>query len=237
LLFEMCQPQPLVHARGGKGGRFPFQVPEQSCAKHGGAIRFASLQRARTLHHVLRGSFFRQVTVNSRADALEKFRFLSRHTNQENLHLGSGRAYPSDRTQILVSVPTRREQEDVRFFFEQVVCLEWLSQVSSDYFNLAALEQHPRKRLPQQAILGGHEDARLVSHGGAAVGACLDSSHRRIRPPTAIRMDSSLGLLCQLQNLTRSCVHSGTSSMSFDSHALCQPSRSAISRSPTRSPH
>jgi hypothetical protein len=69
LLFSMCQPQPLVHARGGKGGRFPFQVPEQGCAKHGGAIRFASAQRAHTLHHVLRGSFFRQVTVNSHADS------------------------------------------------------------------------------------------------------------------------------------------------------------------------
>src|SRR5216684_3075051 len=175
-----------MHARGREGGGLPFQVPEQRCAKQTGAHRFASLQCPHTFHHVFRGSFFRQITVNSRAHALQKFCFSSCHTNQENLHLRSRRPHPSDRIQVLVSVSTRREQQDVSFFPKQVVCMERLCQVSSDHFNLAALEQHSRKRLPQQAILRGHEDARLLSHGSTNVRARLDSSLGRARPSTAI---------------------------------------------------
>src|SRR5260370_24617473 len=105
-----------MHARGREGGGLPFQVPEQRCAKQTGANRFASLQRPHTFHHVFRGSFFRQITVNSRAHALQKFRFSSRHTNQENLHLPGRRPHPSDRIQVLVSFSTRRVHQHVSLF-------------------------------------------------------------------------------------------------------------------------
>jgi hypothetical protein len=63
----------------------------------------------------------------------------------------------------------RGQQQDIRFFLEQVFRPEGRGDVRSDHFNLAVFDQHPGKRLSQQAILRGHKDARLPScHGGAA---------------------------------------------------------------------
>src|SRR5882762_5521447 len=96
-----------MHTRGREGGRFPFEIPEQRCAQRARTNRFASLQRSHAFHHVLRRSLSRQVPVNSRPHALQKLSFLSRHTNQKNSHLGSGRPYPSNRGQMSVSSPSR----------------------------------------------------------------------------------------------------------------------------------
>src|SRR6267154_5747378 len=59
--------------------------------------------RARALHYIFRGSVSREIAANSRSHALQKFRFLPRHANQENLHLGSGRARSEEHTSELQS--------------------------------------------------------------------------------------------------------------------------------------
>jgi hypothetical protein len=54
--------------------------------------------------------------------------------------------------------------------------------------------------------------------------ARLRSTRRHTCPAIAIRMDSLLSLVWQLQHLTRSYVHRGTPSISLYCHALVQPS-------------
>ncbi len=63
-------------------------------------------------------------------------------------------------------------QQNVRFFPEQVLRLEWLCQIHSHHLNLTVLDQRSGERFSQQSILSGNEDAWLTFRACDSVYPC-----------------------------------------------------------------
>src|SRR6266566_6800644 len=133
--------------------------------------------------------------------------------NQEDLHSGSRRPRHANRGQIVICISARGQDP------QEVFRPKWFYKVRSRDFDLTALDQHSGNRLSQQALVRGHKDARLPVHNRAAVHPRGNFSRRFIGPEIVIRNVSLWSWLCFLQNLLRSCIHRGTSSMSTRSHA------------------
>src|SRR6266403_1466080 len=113
-------------------------------------------------------------------------------------------------------------EEDVRFFLQQVFRPEWFLHVPSNHIDLPALNQHPRECFSQQTVLRGHKDAWSCSSRCTVIRTRGAFLRRDACPAIAIRIDLSHGLLCYMQNLARTCIHSGMSSMSLSSHACTE---------------